>query len=89
MLSCIYGIILILLTDIEFEALFDVCVAAAAGLVVLLQHQHLLARLGHDGGHRQASDAAAHHHSINALRQPLRVKPCKLNHADTVHRGVS
>ena len=77
------------LTDIEFEALFNVCVAAAAGLVVLLQHQHLLAGLGHDGGHRQAADAAAHHHSIDALRQALRVKPCKSHHADIVHRGAS
>lgn len=55
------------LTDVELEAFLDVGVAAAPGLVVLLQQQHLPTGFGQRGGHRQAPDPAADDDHVQLL----------------------
>lgn len=64
------------LTNIELEALLDVGVAAASGLVVLLQNQDLLAGFGQRGCGRQPADAAADHDDVQVLRNFIRAETC-------------
>ena len=72
------------LTDIELEALLHEGVAAAPGLVVLLQEQDLTARLGQRGGDRQAPDPAADHDHVQVLRDPVHAETCSQVHTARV-----
>ena len=54
--------------DVELVALVDEGVEGAAGLVVLLQHEHPLARLGQDGRRDEAAGAAAHDDGVEVGR---------------------
>ena len=49
-------------------------VAAASGLIMLLQDQNLLPGLGHDGRGGQAADPAADDDRIEALRNLIRTE---------------
>lgn len=64
------------LTDVELKAFIYVGVAAAPGLVVLLQHQDSLPRFGHSGCRRQAPEAAADDDDVQVLRHLVQSKPC-------------
>lgn len=56
-----------MLTNIKLEAFLHVGVAAASRLVVLLQDQDLLPRLGQRGPSCEASDAAPDDDDIQVL----------------------
>ena len=66
----------LLLTHIELSAPLLEGVAAAPGLVVLLQHQHTFAHLGQDARSCQTPNAAADDHSIQILRHACGAEPC-------------
>lgn len=63
------------LTHIELAALLLEGVAAPAGLVVLLQHQHPLAHLSQGAGRRQATYATADDHGIQVPRHTRGAEP--------------
>lgn len=64
------------LTHVKLEALLDVGVAAASGLVVLLQNQDLLAGFGQRGCGRQPANAAADHDDVQVLRDFIGAETC-------------
>lgn len=66
----------LLLTHIELSTPLLEGVAAAPGLVVLLQHQHTFAHLGQDARSCQTPNAAADDHSIQILRHACGAEPC-------------
>ena len=68
MKSCFLHHIPGFLTDIELKAFLYVGVAAAPGLVVLLQHQDFLPCFGQRGSGRQSTDPTADHDDVQILR---------------------
>lgn len=65
------------LTNIELEAFLDVGVAAASRLLVLLQHQDFLPRLGQRGRDRQPADAAANYDHVQVVGHLIEAEACE------------
>lgn len=64
------------LTNVKLEAFLDKGVAAASRLVMLLQQQDFLPRLGERGRSRQPADAAANDDHIQVLGHLIEAEAC-------------